>query len=623
MEIQSPNVIHKIWYFLTFKTYQNNLLTSGGANYLTVISVIVSLAALSEAFAWGHFGSAFTPDNPYLGGIVLGVFIFLLFWFFDRTMVTQDMMTEEHAKTLNGDDYTPSIWERCKPYVIFTVRLGIVVTSLYITAPFLTQLVFKTDIQNEMAIQYQNSINQAKDETLGKIEQKINEQQAYIQTLHDKLQNEIAGKKGSKYGKGPVAQSIQQEIDEANIQLDELKINFENDKLKLETAVANNDEKILNSFGILMVKDSPIFRENAINKFRQETAFKNTQYAVDGFLILVGVILILSKILQPKSLKMYYSSRLQEAWASYANGNYDEYLPESEKSIHVAHMPMPQTFENIAICYAQTLGEREQDNIRKRQQQRQAMLDEEYRIKELKDGKKSHYERCAKEAQNYEYQQKVVKDKKQKIEKALNQARNQREQFLNESAPHKEQLNIEKRQIEEQYFEAERLYQSKGEDSEARHKRIQEANQKLLELQEIVDGLNNKDRNSPERVRAYIVAEEAVYNQSQTIKNMKDNYLSFERDMNIHKQKVDDLKKQLDDIISRLDRISQIEKHWNETILSLELKQIELLSDFSDMETPYIKGDDTEIAFIASRYQQEKGYEYSYFLDKDFDKNKE
>lgn len=31
----------QIWYFLTFKIYQGNLLTAGGANYLTVISVIV------------------------------------------------------------------------------------------------------------------------------------------------------------------------------------------------------------------------------------------------------------------------------------------------------------------------------------------------------------------------------------------------------------------------------------------------------------------------------------------------------------------------------------------------------------------------------------------------------
>lgn len=103
---------------------------------------------------------------------------------------------------------------------------------------------------------------------------------------------------------------------------------------------------------------------------------------------------------------------------------------------------------------------------------------------------------------------------------------------------------------------------------------------------------------------------------------MKDNYLSFERDMNIHKQKVDDLKKQLDDIISKLDRISQIEKYWNKTILNLELKQIELLSSFSDMETPYIKGDEAEIAFIAEQHKKEGKYKYTYYVNKDDEQDK-
>lgn len=611
------NIFQKFWYFLTFKTYQDNLLTSGGANYLTVIAVIVSLAALSEGFAWGHFGSTFTPDNPYIGGSVLGIFIFVLFWFFDRTMVTQDMATEEHAKTLDGEDYIPNFWEKCKPYFIFTVRLLIVMGSLYITAPFLTQLVFRTDIQNEMDVQYQKSINQAKDETLGKIEQKINEQQAYIQSLHDKLQNEIAGRSGTRYGKGPVAQSIQAEIDEANTQLNELKHNFETDKVKLETAIANNDELVLKSFGILMVKDSPIFRENAISKFKQEPAFKNTQFAVDGFLILVGVILILSKLLQPKSLKMYYSSRLQEAWANYVNGNYDNYLPENEKSINMAHMPMPQTFENIAIRYAKTIDERQKDNLDKRQKQKQEELDKEIRTKQLIDGEDAHAQRCAKEAQNYEYSYKVLEDKKKKLTNALVQARQQRDNFVAEATPKKAQLLVDKKQIEEQYFEAERLYQSKGEDSEARHKRLQEAYAKLSELENIVSGLDEKDKSNPERVKAYVVAQEAVLSQNQTIKNMKDNYLSFERDMNIHKQKVDDLKNQLDEINSQINKIIQIEKQLDDTILDIECEQIKLLSDFAYMDTPYLEGSEDEIVFIAEQYKKRGSYEYSYFVDKD------
>lgn len=35
-------------------------------------------------------------------------FIFLLFWFFDRTMVTQDMMGQEHANVLEEEEYNPT-----------------------------------------------------------------------------------------------------------------------------------------------------------------------------------------------------------------------------------------------------------------------------------------------------------------------------------------------------------------------------------------------------------------------------------------------------------------------------------------------------------------------------------
>ncbi|STZ09487.1 Uncharacterised protein [Moraxella caprae] len=440
--------------------------------------------------------------------------------------------------------------------------------------------------------------------------------------MHDKLQNEIAGKKGSKYGKGPVAQSIEQEIDSANSELDEFKNNFENDKIKLETAIANNDEAVLKSFGILMVKDSPLFRENAISKFKKEPAFKNTQFAVDGFLVLVGVILILSKILQPKSLKMYYSSRLQEAWSSYKNGNYDDYLPQSEQSTQMAHMPMPQTFEKIAIRYAKTIDEREKDNFDKRKKQKQEEQDKENKAKRLEQGEDAHAQRCAKEAQNYEYQHKVVNDKKVRIDDSLEQARTQRDNFVAEATPKKEKLLVDKKQIEEQYFEAERLYQSKGEDSEARHKRLQEAYAKLNELEEIVSGLNEKDKSNPERVKAYVVAQEAVLSQNQTIKNMKDNYLSFERDMNIHKQKVDDLKVQLDNINFEIHRLIEIERQINETILQMELEQIKLLSDFANMQTPYLQGGDDEVAFIAEQHKKEGKYKYTYYVNKDDEQDK-
>lgn len=605
----------KLWYFLTFKTYENNLLTSGGASYLSVIAVIVSLAALSEAFAWGHFGSAFTPDKPYLGGLTLGIFIFLLFWFFDRTMVTQDMMGEEHAKVLEGDEYQVNFIRKYKSHFIFLIRLLIVMGSLYITAPFLTQLVFKTDIENEMQVQYQIGIEKAKQDTLGKLEQKIVEQENYIRQINEKLQQEIGGKRGTAYGKGVVAQSIEAELTSANAQFEQLKQQLETTKARLENAIIQDDIKTLESFGIFMVKDSPIFRENSIQKLKTEPAFQNTQFAVDGFLILVGVILILSKLLQPHSLKMYYSSRLQESWENYKQGNYDDYLLESEKSIYMPTMPIPQTFEKIAIHYAQTKNERVKDDIAKKQKQKQALLQAELEQQKFQESKKIYHERQAKEAQRFSYENKVTGQKKQRIHHALQQARNYKQKFMQEEYPDKQMLSTKKDEIEQALFEAKRLHESKQEDATARQKRLQNEQNKLAELQQLAQEQEQKDNTSLENVKSFIVMQEALEKQKQTIKNMQDNYLTFERDMNIHNEKVDNLTRELNHFTKQIEAINDKERLLNTVISDLEAEELKFLTAVAKSNTTaYLKGDDNELAFIAQKKKMNNGvYEFTHF----------
>lgn len=164
-------MLKNLWYFLTFKSYKNNLLTTQSSFVLFAFAIILLIAALIEGFAWGHLGTAITTDDPYLGQIVLFIIAFLIIWVFDTLIITQDVMNKEHYyKILSAKEYNPS-WLKKYGYVfIFAIRIGILLFSLHFTAPALTELAFKSDIQNEIELQFRNNITQAKDETLGKLE---------------------------------------------------------------------------------------------------------------------------------------------------------------------------------------------------------------------------------------------------------------------------------------------------------------------------------------------------------------------------------------------------------------------------------------------------------------------
>lgn len=223
--MHNPNLLVKIWHFLTLKNYHNNLLTFNSAVYLFIISLVMIMAALMEAFAWGYLASSFTPYNPLIGWSVIGVFVFILMWTLDRSMASADLLKNQHQVILNGYEIEEhigikqKIWIWIKDHFSFIIRLGVVCLSLYITAPFLTQVVFRQDIENKQIERYMSQIEAVKqerqqkhDNQLAKQDDKITTLENDIKAINEKLQQEISGKSGTGYGDGPVAASIKREL---------------------------------------------------------------------------------------------------------------------------------------------------------------------------------------------------------------------------------------------------------------------------------------------------------------------------------------------------------------------------------------------------------------------------
>lgn len=101
-------------------------------------------------------------------------------------------------------------------------RLAIILGSLYVTAPFLTQILFKTDIEQKQFEQYEQSIESAKNEIIGKIDDEIRAKKEKINSLRVKLDTEISGGRGTGRGKGPIAQNLENEILEHKAELETL-----------------------------------------------------------------------------------------------------------------------------------------------------------------------------------------------------------------------------------------------------------------------------------------------------------------------------------------------------------------------------------------------------------------
>lgn len=615
---EQPHLLKRFWHFLTFKTHGDHLLTTSSASYLTGLSVIMLVVALTEAFAWGHFGANFSPENPFVGKLTTGMIAFCVIWFFDRMLVTQDLLAKEHAYTLEGHEKPNTILEKYKisSYLIFVVRLGIVVASIYVTSGFITQLVFKADIEKQMQSQYQNNIETAKQAIIGNFDQKIHEQEIYLKSLHEKLQKEIDGKRGTGYGKGAVAKSIENEITAFETTINTTKQERQNTENAINQAILSNDAQALKTFGIEAVKDSPIFRQQAVDKFSQDPAFKKTRLNLEIGLFLISLMLVLSKIFQSRDVQLYYSELLQEKWTNYKGGSYDKYLDDINKSTNLSKYPMPNTFEGIMIDYAKNKDryKTEEQEAKKREQaekekEKQAEQKQQEQVKVLQESHQEWLERQARELQRIEYNTKQINHIKKQIQEAKATIKEKMDNFSQENSANIEALHNKRQQILEDIAETTRIYTSKKEDMQARQERLSNAKNKLGELQSISNSLEQKDKTTVGAVRTYQFTQDAIEEQKKVIKNLQDNYLTFERNINFYEQKIQNLHKQKSEIETKLRYLKEIWDTFKEEYYKQELLEIKLLSTI-DLNTPYIHGSEAEIPYLAEKVKNEETYYY-------------
>jgi len=343
--------------YLTLKTNGKSLLTRGSSSYLSLLAVVMILVAVAEAIAWGYLGSTFTPNNPYLGAVGLGAFVFILIYFLDRSLLTYDTLEEYHTKTfsyfkLDKSNKLSKIKMLFFKFSGFIIRLLIVGISIYITTPLLAQLVFKADIDNYSQTLNQEALAAKKESLTLELNTFRNEQANKMLAIDSILLAEESGKYGS-IGFGAKAKALQTQKELIEVRSLEVEKEFTSKMQELEIAFKNQDINTLKSYGILLQVDSPMIRNEAIKILETKDSYKQTHYAILALILILTISMFTLKLFSPKSVKLYFSQTLQEQWILYCNKYFDDKLPKKLKSTENDNtkLALPQMFENMMINY--------------------------------------------------------------------------------------------------------------------------------------------------------------------------------------------------------------------------------------------------------------------------------
>lgn len=466
------------WSTLFLRPYGNNLLTSGGKAVLTIMFIVMFIVAAVEGAAWGYSLGLSSP----LFGFVIGFVFFLFMFSLDVSLATTDLMEQKHKKDFSEfflkdeKGYRKNnvfkrilLSVRCffrffvKGVGSFIIRFLIAGISLWITSDFITHFIFRAEIEQSLQ-QKQNALVEDKKKLLeNQREQQIIVFDQKYQQITDKRDEE------SKTGVGDRTKIFQEDLDalsaEKNIFLDNV-----DDRLKsLTKAHKDGDFSGLKKEGIIVISDSQTERNNIILGIEKTASFQKTHLAVE---ILIGILafgLIFIKLSQPDHLKLYYSSRLQELWRVYKEGQFDKYLPETHRS-HIivpktGEDALPQQFEQIMYLYMQQKLEwdsLEAERLKAEQQKIRQALEETRYQEERVNTKKRQQEQDEDALLAQQRQEKIDLAKQQQA-----QLRHEQEQLR------EKQTLILQQDLEKQVFEHTQFMQNAALEHEQQLQHLQ------------------------------------------------------------------------------------------------------------------------------------------------------
>ncbi len=345
----------------SIKPYKNNLLTPGANYWIICIHLVILVMATSEAIAWGYLGSLFGKASVgYLAAAITFAFMFLIVWVIDVSFVTLDLSRSYYDKIILKKE-TERWVDNTRLGIGLLGRVMIVFVSLSISAPFLAQIVFKQDIDNEIDRRNMVRVAMVSDSMLINKDEQNASLDSLIQVREAELIQETAGKGSSgNYGFGPVTRAMESNI----ARLRDERASVIQDKLVLDQTMQSlTVPEFAELYNVDLIDNGVRTREEILSGLMENPEYRTAKTAITAFLAFIFAALVLLKLFQPRSVRIYYNEKLQDLYREYLAGHLNKWIATAEQSIDGESQMSPLRFEDWCV---NTYSEVRNEDIKRR-----------------------------------------------------------------------------------------------------------------------------------------------------------------------------------------------------------------------------------------------------------------
>lgn len=317
----------------TLRPYGNNLLDGVAATWMFLAAINILSIAFCDAVAWAYFAYTTTTGmQAYAAAGVAGLIVLLLVGSVDAmfVMYDRDRGSSNAAREVPGSGIKRFFGSIRRDHVAVLARIVLVILTFTITAPFLTQLLFARDIEASIARANEQAIATKRGEVAAAFDRRLAQDGALLDSRRRDLEREIAGSGASgRYGKGPTAIAIEREIEQLQSRIAATESARSTELHNLDQAVAT-PEVLANRYGIDLVRQGPDTRARVVAELEKSPSFRTTRRNIKAFLVFMFLGLVCLKLFQPESVRIYYSARLQAAYARMKLGAFNHRLDARE-----------------------------------------------------------------------------------------------------------------------------------------------------------------------------------------------------------------------------------------------------------------------------------------------------